>query len=256
MDELVHLQVTDGTATVTLDSPANRNALSARLLRDLAAHLGTALAGPDVRVLVITHAGPAFCAGMDLREAGGAGAGDQAVALLPTVLETLWTAAVPVVARLAGAVRGGGIGIVAACDIVVATRAVSFAFPEVRLGVVPAVVSAPVLPRLRPRDAQELFLTGETVDGARAAEIGLVSRAVDDVAALDGEVARLVAMLRLGAPGALAATKALLRRGRPSLAADLAELAALSAAHFAGDEGQEGIRARAERRPPSWAPPS
>jgi methylglutaconyl-CoA hydratase len=177
------------------------------------------------------------------------------VALLPTVLETLWTASVPVVARLAGAVRGGGIGIVAVCDVAVATRAVTVAFPEVRLGVVPAVVSAPVLLRVRPRDAQELLLTGETVDAPRAAEIGLLSRAVDGVAELDAEVERVVAMLRLGAPGALAATKALLRRAHPSLAADLAELTALSAAHFAGAEGQEGIRARAERRPPSWAPP-
>jgi methylglutaconyl-CoA hydratase len=252
MDELVHLHVADGVGTVTLDSPGNRNALSARLLRELAAHLDTALGRDDVRVVVLTHTGPAFCAGMDLREAGGAGAGDQAVAALPGVLETLWTASVPVVARLAGAVRGGGIGIVAACDIVLAAREVTFAFPEVRLGVVPAVVSATVLPRLRPRDGQELFLTGEGIDAARAAEIGLVSRAVD-LDALDAEVDRIVAMLRLGAPGAVAATKALLRRARPSLAADLEELSALSAAHFAGAEGQEGIRARAERRPPSWA---
>jgi len=253
MDELVHLHVADGVATVTLDSPGNRNALSARLLRELAAHLSTALGRDGVRVVVLTHTGPAFCAGMDLREAGGAGAGDQAVAALPGVLETLWTASVPVVARLAGAVRGGGIGIVAACDIVLAAREVTFAFPEVRLGVVPAVVSATVLPRLRPRDAQELFLTGEGVDAARAAEIGLVSRAVDGLDALDAEVDRIVAMLRLGAPGAVAATKALLRRAHSSLAADLGELSALSAAHFAGDEGQEGIRARGERRPPSWA---
>ena len=253
MDELVHGKVADGVATITLDSPANRNALSARLLRELAVHLDAALGRADARVVVLTHTGPAFCAGMDLREAGGAGAGDQAVAALPGVLETLWTASVPVVARLAGAVRGGGIGIVAACDIVLAAPEVTFAFPEVRLGVVPAVVSATVLPRLRPRDAQELFLTGEGVDAARAAEIGLVSRAVDGLDALDAEVDRIVAMLRLGAPGAVAATKAMLRRGRPSLAADLEELSALSAAHFAGAEGQEGIRARAERRPPSWA---
>ena len=250
MDELVHGKVADGVATITLDSPANRNALSARLLRELAAHLDAALGRADARVVVLTHTGPAFCAGMDLREAGGAGAGDQAVAALPGVLETLWTSSVPVVARLAGAVRGGGIGIVAACDVVLAAPEVTFAFPEVRLGVVPAVVSATVLPRLRPRDAQELFLTGETVDAARAAEIGLVNRVVDD---MDGEVDRVVAMLRLGAPGAVAATKALLRRAHSSLAADLGELSALSAAHFAGDEGQEGIRARAERRPPSWA---
>ena len=158
----------------------------------------------------------------------------------------------PVVARLAGAVRGGGIGIVAACDIVLAAPEVTFAFPEVRLGVVPAVVSATVLPRLRPRDAQELFLTGETV-GRRAGRGDRAGQPGGRRPGRRAEVDRIVAMLRLGAPGAVAATKAMLRRARPSLAADLDELSALSAAHFAGAEGQEGIRARAERRPPSWA---
>lgn len=113
-----------------------------------------------------------------------------------------------------------------------------------------------MLPRLLPRSAHELFLTGELFDGDRAAAIGLVNSAVD-VADLDAEVGRYVDMLALGAPGALAATKLMLRRARPaSMAEDFAAMLALSAEHFAGEEGQEGIAAFTEKRPARWVPHS
>ncbi|MBW4720887.1 enoyl-CoA hydratase-related protein [Saccharothrix obliqua] len=253
-DELVHYEVRRGIATITLDSPHNRNALSTRLRAELTAHLATALADDAVRVLVLTHTGPVFCSGMDLREAGGATADQQGVNEFPAILEQLWTSPKPVVARLAGPARAGGVGLVAACDIAVAADTATFAFSEVRVGVVPAVISVTVLPRLLPRAAHELFLTGETFDAARAREIGLVNASVP-ADGLDAEVARYTDMLALGAPNALAATKRMLQEpratGLPEVFADMLEL---SARHFGGPEGQEGIAAFMAKRKPSWVP--
>ena len=254
MTELVHLDVAAGVATITLDSPANRNALSAQLRRELTAHLDTAIADDAVRVVVLDHTGRVFCAGMDLKESRGAGAGGQGVNEFPAILERIWNSPKPVVAKLAGPARAGGVGLVAACDIAVAATEATFAFSEVRIGVVPAVISVTVLPRLLPRAAHELFLTGETFDAARAVTVGLVNACVP-ADGLDAEVARYVEMLRLGAPGALAATKELLRT--PAEEVDLgsrfAAMQELSAGFFAGAEGQEGMAAFAGKRPPSWA---
>ncbi|SHN46722.1 enoyl-CoA hydratase-related protein [Cryptosporangium aurantiacum] len=249
---LVHRDTADGVATITLDSPANRNALSAQLRRELIDHLDAALDDDAARVLVLTHTGSVFCSGMDLKESQGADANQQGINEVPRILETIWSSPKPVLARLAGPARAGGVGLIAACDIAIATDTCTFGFSEVRLGLVPAVISVTVLPRLLPRAAGELFLTGETFDAARAADIGLLNKSVP-AEALDAEVARYVAMLRLAAPGALAGTKSLLRRSRPSsLADDFAAMNAMSAAFFAGEEGQEGIRAFREKRPPAW----
>jgi methylglutaconyl-CoA hydratase len=254
--ELVHSAVADGVATLTLDSPPNRNALSPRLMGELAAGLRAALADPAVRVLVLSHTGRVFCSGMDLKATAGASAGDMPVTAFPEILTTLWTSPKPVIARVGGPARAGGIGLVAACDIAVAARSATFAFTEVRIGVVPAVISVPVLPRLAPRAAHELFLTGEVFGADRAAEIGLVNSAVED-AELDAEVERYVDMLVRGAPGALATTKQMLHRPTAgSMEADFATMAALSADRFAGEEGREGMAAFAEKRPASWVPPS
>lgn len=248
-DELVHRAVADGVATITLDSPRNRNALSAQVRRELQDHLDAAPADPAVRVIVLTHTGPVFCAGMDLRDRGGDGPGE-----LAGVLRTIATSPVPVVARLVGPARAGGVGLVAACDLAVAADTATFAFTEVRIGVVPATIAVTVLPRMSRHAAHELFLTGETFGAARAAAAGLLTAAVPPDR-LDAEVARYVDMLRRGAPGALAATKALLRRTLgDDLDAAFAEMQELSARHFASAEGQEGMAAFAGKRPPSWAP--
>jgi methylglutaconyl-CoA hydratase len=252
-DELVHLDVARGAATITLDSPANRNALSARLRRELLDALDAAIADPAARVVVLTHTGPVFCAGMDLKETRGASADEQAVMEFPAILERIWTSPTPVVARLAGPARAGGVGIVAACDVAVAADSTTYAFSEVRIGVVPAVISVTVLPRLAARAAHELFLTGEVFDAARAVRIGLLTAAVP-ADGLDAEVDRYVGMLRLGAPGALAATKRLLLDGPiGTMSERFAAMQQLSAGFFAAEEGQEGVRAFAEKRPPSWA---
>jgi methylglutaconyl-CoA hydratase len=250
-DELVHLDVDRGVATLTLDSPHNRNALSAQLRTELHSHLTTALADVGVRVVVLTHAGTVFCSGMDLKEASS---GSLAGAEFPQILEAIWTSPKPVVARLAGPARAGGLGLVAACDIALAADTVTFAFTEVRIGVVPAIISVTVLPRLLPRAANELFLTGEKFDAARAADVGLITAAVP-TDLLDAEVERYTDMLALGAPNALAATKQMLRAPRAAtMADDLAEMASLSARHFGSDEGKEGMAAFLEKRPPSWVP--
>lgn len=254
VEELVHRRVEAGVATVTLDSPHNRNALSRQLRSELREHLTAALDDDAVRTIVLDHTGPVFCAGMDLKESREAGADDQGVQELPELLQRIWDSPKPVVAKLAGPARAGGVGFVAACDIAVAAESVTFAFSEVRIGVVPAVISVPVLPRLLPRQAHELFLTGERFDARRAAEIGLLNSAVPDDQ-LDAEVRRYTGMLRLGGPNALAATKEMLRAPRRGdVAADFDDMLALSTEHFAGEEGQEGVRAFGEKRQPSWVP--
>ena len=251
MTELVHSTVSAGVATLTLDSPPNRNALSAQLMSELAAALAAAVASDEVRVVVLSHTGRVFCSGADLRATAAATAsGDMPIASVPSLLEALAASPKPTVARVGGPARAGGIGLLAACDLAVAGRSATFAFTEVRLGVVPAVISVPVLPLLTARAARELLLTGEVFDADWALAAGLLTAVVADED-LDAEVARYAGMLALGAPGALAATKALLRA--PST--DYAELAALSASHFAGPEGREGVAAFTEKRRPSWAPP-
>jgi methylglutaconyl-CoA hydratase len=253
-EEAVHYDASAGVATLTLDSPANRNALSARLLADLAGALDRALADDAVRVVVLAHTGPVFCSGMDLKAAADSDPARQPVHAFPRLLRRIWQAPKPVLAAVGGKARAGGVGLVAACDIAIGAESGDFAFSEVRIGVVPAVISVTVLPRLLPRAAHELFLTGETFSAARAAAIGLLTRVVPD-GVLAEEVARYCGMLTAGGPLALAATKQLLRRGSAgSMEADFAELTEWSAGFFASPEGQEGIASFRDKRPARWVP--
>ncbi|MGH4023509.1 MAG: enoyl-CoA hydratase-related protein [Pseudonocardiaceae bacterium] len=246
-DELVHLAVQSGVATITLDSPGNRNALSAQLRAELRTALERSAEDGAARVVVLDHTGPVFCAGMDLKEPG-----NQGVTEFPRILEQIWNHPKPVVAKLAGPARAGGIGLVAAADIAVATHEATFAFTEVRLGLVPAVISVTVLPRLSPRAAHELFLTGETIDATRAVRAGLLTTAVA-ADRLDAEVDRYTGLLRQGAPEALTLTKQLLRHcPAPTMAEEFAAMLELSAARFASTEAQQGIHAFTHKRPPPW----
>src|ERR687890_1952254 len=187
--ELVRTATAAGVATVTLDSPANRNALSSALMGELLDALSTALTDPEVRVVILSHTGPVFCSGADLKETAEArDTGRVPAELMADVLAALWEFPKPVVARVGGPARAGGLGLIAAADIAVCTREATFAFSEVRLVVIPAVISATVLPRLAPRAAAELYLTGNVFDGDRGAQIGLVTAAVP-AEELDGAVA-------------------------------------------------------------------
>jgi methylglutaconyl-CoA hydratase len=250
-DRVVQVEVTAGVATLTLDSPANRNALSRALRAQLRTALTDALADDAVRAVVLDHTGRVFCSGMDLAEAAGGGVQDQGVREFPELLEAIWTSAKPVVAVVRGPARAGGVGLLAACDIVVAGSSATFAFSEVRLGLVPAVISAVVLPRMVPHVAHRLMLTGQVFDADTAAAGGLVDLVVPD-ADVDGEVRAQLVHLTAGAPAALAETKRLLRVGAPELRFD--ELLELSARFFAGEEGQEGIASFREKRPARWVP--
>ena len=253
-DPLVRVETGRGLATLTLDSPANRNALSHRLMAELTAALTAAVADDAVRVVVLSHTGPAFCSGADLKETAAAfdSPGELPVSLLGDVLAALWECPKPVVARVGGAARAGGLGLIAAADIAVCAEDATFAFSEVRLGVIPAVISATVLRRLAPRDAAELYLTGDVFDGRRAADIGLVT-ATAPAASLDVTVAAYCDALVRGGPQALAGVKRLLARPlAATVRDDLDDLARLSADYFRSPEGVEGVTAMREKRPPNW----
>jgi methylglutaconyl-CoA hydratase len=253
--ELVRTETAAGVTTLTLDSPANRNALSTPLMRELLDGLGAALTDPAIRAVVLSHTGPVFCSGADLKETAEARANGRVPAeLLADVLAAIWEFPKPVLARVAGPARAGGLGLIAAADIAVCTDDATFAFSEVRLGVIPAVISATVLPRLAPRAAAELYLTGDVFDGVRAAEVGLVTAAVP-AEGLDGAVAGYCDALVRGGPLALAGTKQLLRRTPgASVRAELAELSERSAGYFKSAEGREGVTAFREKRPAAWIP--
>ncbi len=248
----VGYEVADSVATITLDAPRRRNALSAELLGQLRRWLDAAESDPRVRTVVLGHTGTVFSSGMDLTTVAGVAADDQPVVAFPVLLQRIWEFGKPVIAQVEGKARAGGIGLIAACDIAVGAEHADFAFTEVRLGLVPAVISVPVLPRLLPRPALELFLTGETFGAARAREIGLLNSVSADVRA---EVRRYTDMLALCEPAALAGVKQLLGRGHDSasLAEDFAAMGRLSASYFASPQAQEGIAAFAAKRPPSWA---
>ncbi len=251
-DPVVTLTVADGVATVTLNSPANRNALSPALIDGLGDALDDAIVDRSARVIVLTHVGPAFCAGADLKARGHA---SDARRSIPEILAAIADSPKPVVARVSGHVMAGGVGLVAACDLSVASDDVRFGFTEVRIGVAPAIISVVCLPKLGRADAAELFLTGERITAARAAAIGLINRCVP-ATELDATVDTWVGALMAGAPGALAAAKRLIAEV-PALDRDTAFIraAAWSAELFASEEATEGMAAWVEKRPASWVPP-
>lgn len=248
---LVRAVTAAGVATLTLDSPHNRNALSTPLMTALREELAAAVADPAVRVVLLGHAGPVFCSGADLAETEAAWAsGGMPVELLADVLADLWECPKPVVARVGGPTRAGGIGLVAAADLALCADTATFAFTEVRLGVIPAVISAVVLPRLTSRAAARYYLTGEVFDGTRAAEVGLVTQAVP-ADSLGPAVTEVCRDLLRGAPAALAGAKQLLRRPTDIRSA-LADLSAQSVGYFHSSDAREGIAAFREKRDPRW----
>ena len=254
-DPLVRSATARGVATLTLDSPANRNALSTALMGQLIDLLAAAAADDTVRVIVLDHTGPVFCSGADLKEtAASYASGTVPAGRMGDVLAAIDECPKPVVARVGGPARAGGIGLIAAADLAVCAEDATFAFTEVRIGVIPAVISSTVLRRLAPRAAAELYLTGDTFDGRRAAEIGLVTAAVP-ADAVDDAVAAYCAALVRGAPTALAGTKDLLRRTpAATVREDVAVLGELSTGYFLSPEGREGVTAFRERRDPGWVP--
>lgn len=258
---LVTLTVERAVGTVTLDSPRNRNALSARLRTELFEALAAAMADDEVRAVVLTATGSVFCAGADLKEIGAALAGEEIAPApeLPEIFEQIMGGPKPVVAVLNGVARAGGIGLVAAADIALAPKSATFAFTEVRIGAVPAIISVPVSARMHSRQLSRYFITGEKFDADAAVEAGLITQAVPDEE-MGESSERVLEGLRAAAPAALSRTKQLLgevgggaEASPERRAAAFARMGALSAEFFAGEEAAEGRAAFFEKRPPSWS---
>jgi len=246
---------------LTLNRPEVRNAFNEGMIAELTAWAtavreSAALGG--VRAVVVSGAGKAFCAGADIAWMAKTVAytvqenllDALAASRLFTAIDTL---PVPVIGRVHGAAMGGGAGLAAVCDIVVADEDAMFAFSEVKLGIVPAVISPFVLAKIGRAAARELFLTGARFTAARAREIGLV-HAVVPAAGLDEAVARYVEDVLTGAPQALAEAKGLIAEvwRLPDRESEMATADAI-ARRRVSDEGQEGLRAFLEKRKPRWA---
>jgi enoyl-CoA hydratase/carnithine racemase len=248
MGELVRTDIADGIATITLDSQHNRNALSRQLVAELGEALDTA-ESESARVIVLRHEGPAFCAGADLKErSGGDGAPDSRP--MVEVMRRLSDTDRPTIAAVEGAVRAGGIGLMASCDLVVVDESVTFALTEVRIGVAAAIISVPILRRVPAGKIAAAMLTGEVFTASEAREMGLITHVSDDVPAMVGT---LCAGVLAGAPRAVTETKRLLRRV-PTLDRESAftEMRALSDELFSSPDAREGMAAFREKRQPNW----
>lgn len=250
-DALVHLQLSDKVATITLDSPQNRNALSRRLVADLEESLVAADAADEVHVIVLTHTGGTFCAGADLKEAVQSGM-DHGTRRLLRLLRLVVSVSTPVVAVVSGHVRAGGVGLVGACDVALASDDSTFAFSEALLGLTPAIISLTTSSRLSERDAAWKYMTGTTFSGVEAARSGLVTESIHRDQVPD-RLREVVARFGAVAPQGLRETKALLNRPLlERIDRDGEALVALSARLFASDEANEGMTAFREKRPPRW----
>ena len=245
---LLRLDIDREVATITLDSQHNRNALSRQLLDELHRALDKA-EEVEARAIVLTHAGPAFCSGADLRERSS---GPPDSGPMVAALERLMDTERPTIAAVRGAVRAGGIGLMASCDLVVVDASVDFALTEVRIGVAPAIIAVPILRRVAPGRIAAAMLTGERFDAAQARDIGLVTHVTSDVVETVDEICDGV---RRGAPDAVAATKRLLASvPGTDRATAFSEMRALSERLFSSADAAEGMAAFAERRAPRWSP--
>ncbi|MER7172255.1 enoyl-CoA hydratase family protein [Streptomyces mesophilus] len=232
-----------GITTLTLNSPENRNALSADLVAELANALRRCAVDQDVRAVVLDHTGPTFSAGADLKSPANPYA---FVELLRAIVEL----PKPVVARVDGSARAGGLGLLGACDLVLASAGSTFAFTEVRIGVAPAIISLTLLPRMDARAASRYYLTGERFDAAEAARIGLVTEAVEE---LGPAVDSVCEAFRKAAPQGLAEAKRLVTaRVLEAFERDAEDLVQRSATLFASGPAREGMTAFFERRDASW----
>jgi enoyl-CoA hydratase/carnithine racemase len=249
-NRVVDCEIVDEVATITLDSQHNRNALSRQLLGDLHRSLDEAEAA-DVRAIVLTHRGPAFCAGADLKERASAGSAPADSSPFVGALERLMDATCPTIAAVNGAVRAGGIGLMASCDLVVVHDSTTFALTEVRIGVAPAIIAVPILRRVPASLIAAAMLTGEAFDAHAARQMGLVTHVSGDVVST---VDDLCDGILQGAPAAVAATKRVLHTV-PGMerGAAFASMASLSNEMFNGADAAEGMAAFAEKRRPSWS---
>ena len=254
MSTLVHYTVDGPVARLTLDSPHNRNALSTALVNQLRQGLCDASDDSSVRAVVLGHTGGTFCAGADLSEASRGNAAETVAnnaRQLTSVLRSILELPKPVIGAIDGHVRAGGLGLVGACDIVVAGRNSTFALTEARIGVAPSIISLTLLPKMTARAAGRYFVTGEKFGADVAADIGLITTAADHV---NATVSALAAEIAKGSPQGLAASKSLTTAPMLKAFDERAEaLTKQSAELFVSEEAREGMLAFLQKRRPNWS---
>ncbi len=260
----VKVETADGVMTATLCDVENRNALGAGLVGGLRDAIAAANADASLRAVVITNEGSTFCAGANLKERSAAntkqasgqgkssGSGSD-LGGFETLLYEIQTSPTPIIGKIKGHVVGGGNGLASALDISIADETVKFGFTEVRLGVAPAIISVVCLPKMRRGEAMEAFLRGHRFSATRAAELGLINRAVP-ADQLDAAVEEVLADLRKGGPNALGFCKRLVyevpQMGQKEA---FAWTARLSGELFKGEEAAEGMKAFLQKRKAAWA---
>jgi methylglutaconyl-CoA hydratase len=251
-----------GIAAITLNRPDVRNALDESMIAALMAALHNFEADPAVRVVVLAANGDHFCAGADINEMREAAhhtraRNEKSARMMAGMFHALYTLTKPTVACVHGAVRGGGLGLVAASDIVIAGHSATFRLSEVRLGIIPAMISPYLLAAVGARHARRYFITGETFDAAEAHRIGLVHDVVAD-ADLPKRASDLLAQLLANGPGAVAAAKMLIAdvHGQPIDEALIKLTAKRIADIRTTAEAQEGLAAFLEKREPIWNQPA
>lgn len=245
-----------GICRIVLHRPERRNALTAEMIRELTEALGAVAAG-SASVLILTGAGEAFCSGLDLEElktmAGRTPEENRAdSAAIATLLRTLYDLPIPTVAAVNGAAVAGGMGLATVCDFTYAVPEAKFGYTEVRIGFIPAIVSAFLVQQVGEKQARDLLLTGRLIEAAEAHALGLVTRVVKQTE-LTGEVDRLAELLLRNSPGSLRATKALLNaQQRERLDTALQAAVEANAALRETADFREGLASFLEKRRPVW----
>jgi methylglutaconyl-CoA hydratase len=255
MPSLVLLNREGPVTTATLNRAEKRNALNIPLLDELCAAVVATEGDSSQRVFVLRGAGAVFCSGLDLTEAADPAVADASAELLSRTLRTLSTTRLITIAVVQGAAIAGGAGLATTCDFVTATADAKFGYPEIRRGIVPALIMTFLRRQVRERDARELLLLAKLFDAKHAHAIGLVNRIAPDPAALETDVRSIISSILQGAPEAAAETKKLLSDLWPvPITADLDRAHAHHLAGRNSAEAREGIAAFNDRRAPAWAP--
>jgi methylglutaconyl-CoA hydratase len=241
-----------GVSVVTLNRPERRNALNIALMRELCEAVQSLAADPRERVVILRGAGTAFCAGLDLQEAADPQLIDSSADCVKRTLSTIRETSLITIAAAHGGAIAGGAGLMAACDLAVAADDLKIGFPEVRRGLVPALVSTVLCGKLRDGDVRELFLLGEFISAERAREIGLVQRVVP-AEQVFAEAQQLARTILLGGPESVRQTKRLLNL-HANVEADerVEEFIASHLQARRSEEAREGAAAFLEKRPPNW----
>lgn len=258
MIEHILVEQAEGVATVTLNRPQSHNALTPEMIKGLRETFDELGGDDQIRIVVLRGRGRSFCAGADLgaMRAAAEYSYEENVAdseAIFDLMSTLSSCPKPVVAAVQGAAIGGGVGLVSCCDISIAVSGTIFAFSEVRLGILPAVISPFVTNRMNAGAVRELFLTGERFDAERALAAGLVQHVVESETALEELLQERIRLLLQAAPGAQAAVKELLREIQRRPDSELRGYTSQFIAHRrASDEGREGMSAFLEKRKPWW----